>query len=101
MGDMADMAMELGLEQMMDAGYGIGFEPDDVEYIRRGQPNKLIKCKYCGERGLTWHSIGDKWRLVSKENGVHSCKEYRTTKQYARFEHWWTSSNRRCHDAFS
>jgi len=62
MGDMADMLIEQGFQNMID---GMDEEP----WTRA--------CKYCDERDLHWRQLAEGWRLFNDLGEMHSCKEYR------------------------
>lgn len=34
---------------------------------------KYIKCKFCGERNLSWFFSEGKWRLKNMDDEKHSC----------------------------
>ena len=57
MGDMADL--------FSDAWF-----MDDDQY--EDYYCSYVTCKYCGEEGLLWDKIDDKWRLF-KNGKLHTC----------------------------
>lgn len=59
MGDMADWNIEN--EQLTD-------------WEGRGEDERPVKCKFCGEGGLYWMRVAQgKWRLATENGTVHSC----------------------------
>lgn len=64
MGDIADYLMD----QAMDID-------GDFYYSRqyRVTVKTDIKCKYCGERNLSWFSSEGRWRLKNMDGEMHSC----------------------------
>lgn len=84
MGDMADMAYELGLNQMMDDGYGIGYEPGFTNAYFSGIGNsvRFVTCRYCHTYLLRWSRTENGWRMINEAGDIHSCKEYRKAKAY-------------------
>lgn len=83
MGDGADMALE-AMEDFEDLrlSHKMGQMTDAEAYEHGiinelggiiGTEGKIIKCRCCGEVGLHWEKIEDKWRLFNNE-GLHDCK---------------------------
>lgn len=64
MGDMADMLIEQGIQNMLD-----GIEDGEGFWTRA--------CKYCDERDLHWRQLPEGWRLFNDLGVMHTCKEYR------------------------
>jgi len=65
MGDMAELTLER--EYFSDI-----FSTDDG--FRR--PESFIKCRYCGETGLTWKKVSGRWRLINGTTTIHKCDSY-------------------------
>lgn len=63
MGDMADMLIEQGIQNMLD---GI----EEPEPFTRA-------CKFCDERDLHWRQLPEGYRLFNDAGEMHHCKEYR------------------------
>ena len=57
MGEMADFVNDIMLE-------------DDPEY----EPERFVKCRYCGYEPLFWEKFTNGWRLVNWFGEFHRCK---------------------------
>lgn len=64
MGDMSDL--------IAWSGGGDPFEDTDSPFSDHDPFN--IYCKYCGQDGLHWNNLKDKWRLFDSKGKVHSCR---------------------------
>jgi len=77
MGEMADFYIDRALsvgEELYDTPYDVGgggyYRPKDGKCVER-----KVRCKKCGERGLTWREYqAAVWRL-QKGGKWHKCKE--------------------------
>jgi len=65
MGDMADMLIEQGFEQMADGDTW-------------GEPRsrRSLRCRQCGKTPLNWRMILDIWVMFEKSGKVHTCGGY-------------------------
>lgn len=36
-------------------------------------PDNNIQCNRCGQRGLSWHHTGVRWRLMDQRGRLHVC----------------------------
>lgn len=64
---MGDMADEL-INSIMDMDFEGG-----REYANRWIPERYKACRGCGESGLLWARVEDRWRLVDKKGRIHYC----------------------------
>lgn len=63
-GDMADFNIENG--QLTD-------------WEGRGEDERPVACKYCGEQGLFWTEVApNRFRLVTEDGTVHNCEKFYT-----------------------
>jgi hypothetical protein len=70
MGEYADDAIDAGFAEwggIEGRDDEDDFDPIDGAYIRRGR-----RCKFCGERALSWTKHQGKWRLA-KRGQLHTC----------------------------
>jgi hypothetical protein len=77
MGDMADMAIELGLSMAYEDG--LGYEDEHEGGI--GNSVRYCTCNYCRTYLLRWQRTLNGWRMVNEAGEIHSCKEYRNAKR--------------------
>lgn len=48
-----------------------------------------VTCKFCGQRGLTWHQYPDgRFRLLHQDGHVHRCPDYRPKKHGPTYYTW-------------
>ncbi len=69
MGDIADMLIDQGFEQLAD-GDDLGY-PYEYPYER-----KRLRCKGCGKKNLEWRRIYNRWTIMEIDGGVHTCHKY-------------------------
>lgn len=86
MGDIADMALDQGIMEMLDgdfeyeasnAGWHTGFR-------NRRAPSRNLQCRYCGQTGLHWEAEPDGWRLFDEDDEIHACLTKPKSKQQRR-----------------
>ena len=77
MGEFADMAIEEGLaeEEWANAYCDDLYSEEDCPAAFIGFPPREITCRKCGESGLGWGKLNDKWRLY-KDSELHVCKKH-------------------------
>jgi len=68
MGDMADMAFEEGLQEMIDGDRDDEYWEHDTWF-----PTVDRICKYCQKGNMHWGFGPGGWRLFDKNNVLHSC----------------------------
>jgi hypothetical protein len=65
MGDIADMLIDRGFEELADGDtWG---EPG---------PRRTLRCRQCGKTPLNWRKILDIWVMFEKNGKVHTCCGY-------------------------
>lgn len=43
-------------------------------YRNKSNPEIFLKtCKFCGQDGLHWETLGDRWRLFHTGRNLHEC----------------------------
>jgi len=61
------------------AEFGDDFDRDE-EWPFKPWNAKMLTCRHCGEEGLYWRKVDDKWRLCEKDSDnrylVHECNDY-------------------------
>ncbi len=76
MGDMADMALDDGMERALMDGWGDW--SGNRRTNRRPATNKI--CIHCDEGNLRWGNVpGGGWRLHTKNGVLHECYRYQPT----------------------